>query len=265
MPTSTFIPEQLNSIDFLPSPTGSPVPDVFNLGLYFLGGSKSMWRRPIIDWNLYGAPLEGRPLNAADIITQADIIIDAQSITGGSGFASTVERITRTDWSEPEARWDRYRIGLNWTTAGGDVDAATPAAVPFVSPITVPAEFTIPDMLGFVEDAIANRAGVVRARLRKVDESVATSFFFTAIDIRLRVAYVSPEPRPMMLPARDRRGANGALVAQPSRPSQPSRPATPTRPHSTLHALPCSRAPSRLTASGTEWARRRAYTPHSTL
>lgn len=232
MPTSTFLPEQMNSIDYVPWPPGSAVPDVFNLGLYYLGGSKALQRRPLIDWNVYGPALSGRPLGSGDVLTSAEIILYPTSIVGASGFECRIERNTRADWIEGQANWQNYKTGNAWTTAGGDVDA-TPAPLLFNGPTVLFADMEIAGALDFVEDAIDNRGGVVRVRFRKSDEAVSTSHYWTAdsgatLGPRLRVAYATAEPRAVLRPDRVREaGLRGLGVTPPAAPARAARPARP--------------------------------------
>lgn len=208
---------------------------IWNLGVEFLGEAKAFVRRCLAAFDLHGAAASGRPLVANDVITAAELVLQCTSVVGATGWAASIERIARADWDYLTADWVRYRTGANWTAAGGDV-AAPPAAVGFTTP-ALTGEQTITGLAAFVTDAIANRGGIVRIRVRAVDEA-ATVAKWVAYDaslisstrVRLRVTYTAVDPGPVAAPEppvlRGARASSSDAASAPSRADRPESPAS---------------------------------------
>src|SRR5438552_1051009 len=71
-----------------------------------------------------------------------------------------LDRVTRADWDYLTATWNQYKAGSNWTSIGGDVDAAVPGELSYASPGAY-GPYAIPGLGPYVSDAIANRGGLV--------------------------------------------------------------------------------------------------------
>lgn len=227
MPQSIFAASGTQFIDAI-DPTFAP-PGIWNLGVVYLGGSKSAVRRCLGCFDVFGAAASGRPLTIADTLTSAELILETTSVAGPSAWPARIERITRADWDYTTANWNRYKTGSNWTTAGGDV-ATPPSALAFTSP-TAGGEFVIAGMLDFVTDAIANRGGHVLLRLKADDEQPAQSqwcAFVAALGAslgpRLRVTYTATEPTPIDQPHK-----TTIPIAEADRADRPSSPDKPAR------------------------------------
>ena len=84
--------------------------------------------------------------------------------TNGSGTAQTGYRITQAAWTETGVTWNKYDGTNAWTTAGGDY--STPS-VSYTGPTTT-GWFSISgsSFAAFLQDALDNRAGIVRLILR---------------------------------------------------------------------------------------------------
>ena len=197
MPQSTFAAEATQFIDG--ADTDYALPGVWNLGVDFVGTSKSMVRRCLAGFDVFGAAASGRPLRTDDTIAAAELVLEVIGFVGPSGWGATVERITRADWDYLAADWVRYRVGANWTTGGGDV-GTPPAAVGFASPSALGPQ-VVAGMAAFVTDAIASRAGKVRLRIKADDEVPAQSQWAayaaslsSSLRPRLRVTYSAAEP-----------------------------------------------------------------------
>ncbi|MBI5289079.1 MAG: hypothetical protein HY873_08915, partial [Chloroflexi bacterium] len=131
-----------------------------------------------------------------------ELLLDTITVAGPAGWSATIERISRGDWDYTAADWTRFKVGSNWTLAGGDV-ATPPAAVAFTSP-SLAGEQIIAGMAAYVTDAMANRGGRVLLRLKAVDEAPAQSQWVayqanleSPARPRLRVTYVAAEPAPI--------------------------------------------------------------------
>jgi hypothetical protein len=238
MPTSTFHIIGAQFIDAI-NPTFAPA-WLFDVGTAYIGPSKSFVRRGLARFDVFGLASEGRSLNAADVILDAELLLDAIGVVGAAGAPARVERISRGDWDYATANWNVYRTGASWTAGGGDV-ATPPPAVTFGTPGALGA-FVVGGMAAFVTDAVANRAGAVLLRMKLDGEAPPSSQWFSvnaaqthALRMRLRVTYQSAEPTPIAEPgtsvgsARPDGSASPSGIAAPARADAPSAPDTPRR------------------------------------
>ena len=227
MPQSTFLADATQFIDGV-NPTFAPA-GIWNLGVAYLGGSKSFVRRSLGSFNVFGAASPGRPLASSDTVTAAELVLQTASLIGPSGWPASIERITRADWDYGSSDWTHYKTGALWTVAGGDV-ATPPSPVGLLSPAG--GEQVIAGMLAFVTDAIANRGGRVIIRIKADDEAPSQSQW-CAYDAslssptrpRLRVTYTAADPTPIAHPTPPTiRGASAARPADANSATAPSRP-----------------------------------------
>lgn len=223
MPTATF---GANAGGWIEA-AGGGVSQAWEHGAYYLGGAKQFLRRPLVGFDLYAAPMDGRALTPADVILDAELLLYIGTIPGASGYPCTLARQTHPDWDYLTHSWTEYKTATAWTNAGGDT--ATPTLA-YDAPTVAPGEFAIPGCAPFVTDAIASRGGKVLLHSMNTDESPATTRFWTAVAAlnddrrpRLRVTYQSATPRPMEHPHGQALGATRpAPVARPARPALPN-------------------------------------------
>lgn len=233
MPQSIFAAEGTQFIDGV-SPAFAPAGQ-WNLGVLYLGASKSAARRCLGRFDLFGPTVSGRALLPGDVITDAELLLETTSVVGPGGWSARIERITRADWDFTTANWNRYKTGANWTAGGGDV-ATPPPAVTFASP-GVGGVFVIGGLAAFVADAITLRGGLALMRLKADDEQPAQSSMCTfdavltsALRPRLRVTYAATPPTPIDRLDASQAGIGGETPARPDAaalPDQPARPETP--------------------------------------
>jgi hypothetical protein len=130
-------------------------------GAFYAGGAKAVLCRTIANFDVSAI--------ASRTITAAKIIRTVWSRTG-SGEPATVYRCTRpSTWTEGGVTWKKYDGTNNWTTAGGDMDGATPTPVGYTLPGST-GEMEITGLAGFVTDAIASRGNIVSMIFRLDDE-----------------------------------------------------------------------------------------------
>ncbi len=205
----------------------------FNTTVIIIGGSKTVWQRGILNFDLSSFPGD-----VADF-TAAKLTVDLIGVQN-TGEQVDFERCTRpADWVESEVTWNEYSSGNSWTAAGGDktdVDRVT---------TTIPASTGIKGIPGFktlVEDAIDNRSDILSLIMRMDDESGSGSsrtFQVRSTEATagepptLEITYASPDtgrrsvPRSPFgetarsaRPAAPGRAFAGARTAQPSRPQR---------------------------------------------
>ena len=241
MPQSIFAANGTQLIDAI-DPTYAPS-GIWNLGVVYIGGSKSAVRRCLGRFDVFGAPASGRPLTIADTLIAAELILETTSVAGPSAWPARIERITRADWDYTTANWTRYKTGSNWTTAGGDV-GTPPSALAFTSP-TVGGEFVISGLLPYVTDAVISRGGHVLIRLKADDEQPAQSqwcafeaFLASSLRPRLRVTYEATDPTPIDHPGDvmvgKERGDAAGRAQQPASHAKPARADSPRHKAATL-------------------------------
>jgi len=131
----------------------------FDLGYYSKGTDNY---RVLLEFDITAIP-------AGSTIDSATLDLYCSQATGTADACSGY-RITRTNWVELEATWNKFSTaGGNWTTAGGDYDATTPTPFTFTLPTTTGAKSY--SCTAFVQDALDNRSGIVEILLRKNTES----------------------------------------------------------------------------------------------
>jgi hypothetical protein len=141
---------------------------IFNIGIIYVGGSKGIYRRAIIQYDLT-APFSGPPVEPDDEIFSAELAAHWHPPVGTTGHQVRADRITRTDWDYQTCTWNRYKTGSNWTTPGGDT-AAPDIDIAYLSP-AAEADQAIPGFEELVQDALDNRNSQLIFRLELVDEA----------------------------------------------------------------------------------------------
>lgn len=133
------------------------VPDM-QMGPQYLGETKQSLQRPIANFDL--TPI---PAGATLIAAKLQRWIKAYA---GIPFPATIYRCTRPDtWLEYASTWYKFDGVTLWTAEGGDYDSTTPAPVGFTED-TGSGLKEITGLLGFANDAILNRSGIVSVIMR---------------------------------------------------------------------------------------------------
>jgi hypothetical protein len=234
MAVSEFFAFGYNEMNF-PTPTSLRI-NQFGVGLLFIGGAKTLLLRTCCGFDVFGPAASGRALTPADVLVSAELVLDVDFITGTGGWAGSVERISRADWTYTECSWDNYKTASAWTSGGGDV-AAPPFGVGFNSPTALGA-YEIAGLSGHVADAIANRGArmLIRLKCNNEDDNGVDRLFGATDNIsnplrpRLRVTYEAQDPSD--IERADRSTMHGSAPAPASRPARlgaPARPAAPAR------------------------------------
>lgn len=186
----------IDSID----PTGN-YGGFYNLGLYYIpgGGGKGALRRCFQGYDVLGdAPASGGPVDLSVVPpVNAWLEADCLSLFGAGGHAGHIVRLLRLDWAYATCTWQLRATGLPWQVGGAegalDIDAVNPLTVGFTTP-TATGVFTWPGLLGFVQDAIALRGGLVLMRHRLDSEADnGIDRMMAAQSWRLCVEYVDPD------------------------------------------------------------------------
>ena len=173
--TSMWLISQNGNIDGISPALNEP--QACTIGIQMLGGSKTIQKRWIAEFDLMGAvgqPYLGRPLTAQDTIVSVELWGDVSGTTGTTGFGCTIDRITRSDWVYTQATWNIYKTANNWTAAGGDI--STPQAT-FTSPTATGDQLITDQLSGMVTDAIANRSGQCLFRIKATDEGATDHIY----------------------------------------------------------------------------------------
>jgi hypothetical protein len=135
------------------------------VGIEYQGGSKVSNRRFIAKFDV--SSLAGEQIDAAELHRKVTYVVSG-------GFAAHVGRCTRpATWTEVGVTWNKYNGVDAWTVAGGDIDGALDLAYIEAS---VTGEHVIYGLKALVDDALANRAGVVAVILRPDLASGYSSF-----------------------------------------------------------------------------------------
>ena len=186
---------------------------------------KSAWFRSIGNFDVSA-------LAGASILS-AKLVREVYSVSNG-GKEARVSRCTRpSQWTEGGVTWNMYDGVNNWTNVGGDLDdTGPPAAITYIEPF-VAGTHEVLGLKGFVEDALANRGGIVSIITRLLDEDpgVTTQYLWRSKEYgsnvwRLVVDYSTSEPRRSVQAGSL---ARGAPAARPGRPSGATRPTPPNR------------------------------------
>lgn len=169
----------------------------WNVGLLYVGGSKTALRRPLAMVDVSAAPDVGVSIPAGSTINSGYIELTVLTIFGTPTGAHTATRVSRDDWVAAEATWDIYKTANNWSTAGAahdpnDINATTPASVGFNGPSGTGA-FTISGLINHYTDARDNRSGRLHLRIRIDDEADdGVERFWTAGNEQFVVDYTAP-------------------------------------------------------------------------
>ncbi len=131
-------------------------------GVLYAGANKVQWRRGIGNFNV--SALVGA------VVLSAKLVREVTSVIGAGGVLARLSRCTRpADWVETQVTWNNYRNGSPWTNGGGDFDDATPPKIDYAEPSATGAH-EVPGLKPFVDDALANRGGLVSIITRLVGE-----------------------------------------------------------------------------------------------
>ena len=79
-------------------------------------------RRIILEFDISSLP-SGATINSATL----SLNYYAYDVTDPNGYTIWAYKLSRTDWVESEATWQRYKSGSNWTSGGGDYVTSSPA------------------------------------------------------------------------------------------------------------------------------------------
>lgn len=233
MVEQSFLPVRDSKIqgtpEFAKSFNYGSAPSLRHVVLYN-GGDKTTWERTIVDFDL--SALAGKQLVAAKLVRE---IVNLPS---ASGPAAKLSRCTRPGaWVESQVSWLNYKAGSAWTDEGGDFDdTGPPGALSYDEPTTT-GTHEIGGLLPFVEDALANRGGIVSliTRLADEDPGVDAGAAWQAKGQpnawQLAVEYGSPDPGRQSVPrsGTKRRGARPYAPATPRRALAPTSPRSPRR------------------------------------
>ncbi len=204
------------------------------LNIFYLGQTKTGWTRVVANFDVSAIP-------AGSVISSAKLVRYFNSTSPG-GNDEKISRCKRpADWVEGEVTWNDYKLSAPWTNGGGDYDDASPGVLIAALPSGSGSHETA-GLGPYVEDALANRGGVVSLHHRLAAEAPGASRYyiwrsseFGSDEWRLVVDYEPPaapsghesRPRPS--------GRSGARPAQPAggrraaNATRASRPATPHR------------------------------------
>jgi hypothetical protein len=193
------------------------------LGISYDGGVKSFWYRPIGNFDV--SALAEASLNSAKLVRE-------MSFATSGGVASKLSRCTRpAAWTEDGVTWNKYDGTNDWTAGGGDFDDTGPPAVIDYTEPSGAGTHELAGLLGFVQDALDNRNGIVSIIIRLADESPGVSQRFDwrskeyGSDIwRLVIDYTPPA-----VPNPGRRGIGPSPLARGAPDLRPVRAARPTR------------------------------------
>lgn len=160
--TLVTVPVQIdNSMDGVKKDINYGAAPALEIGPVFVN-SKSKLRRAIGNFDV--SDLQGLTINAA----QLERVYSGAS---GPAFAATIRRCTRpAQWTEDGCTWNKYDGVNDWTDPGGDVDNTTPTPIGYTEPTSYPYPFVTTGFKAFVEDALANRSGIVSLIIRADDE-----------------------------------------------------------------------------------------------
>jgi hypothetical protein len=197
-----------------------------SLGVAYFGGGKSEFYRAILDFDVSDL--------AGESIASARLERFVYDVVGEPGAGAQIVRCTRPGaWVDSEVTWNNYKTGSAWTTPGGDLSLVAPAPVAYTE-AGVTGWHAVTGLGAFVDDALANRGGIVSLVLRLADETPDASaeyvFFSTRSTLhqpRLVVEYGEAAPMPA-----GRRSESDVPERGGQRPAHAARPAHETRPAS---------------------------------
>jgi hypothetical protein len=138
------------------------------IGASYIGPAKTSLYRPIVNFDV--SAVAGVQVDAALLRRQI-------YVSGGASVNAFVSRCTRpATWTEAGVTWNKYD-GVNaWTAGGGDFDDMTPPKVTYLEAAGA-GVVEILGLKGHVDDALANRSGVVSLIMRLDDETPDVSNF----------------------------------------------------------------------------------------
>jgi hypothetical protein len=225
MPTATWLSSHNNSIDEVFST--SSIPQIV-VGILDSGSSKLGKRRALWGFDLTAAPDDGQRPEPGASLTAAALLLNINQIDGIGSVPGHAARITRDDWLT--SSWPQANATTAWTTPGGDYDALT--AVAFIGPAAL-GPYTMPGLLGIVEEAIANHGSQVSI-LAKIDGETGsfTTEFWADNTGPTRGALQLTFAAGDTVDERDRlsfAGVRPAFATRPAQAHQISRPARPAR------------------------------------
>lgn len=134
----------------------------------FIGDTKSSWERALLRFDL--SSLIGRSFSSAAL--RHDLI----AFDGSNTSLRLSRLVSPANWTENGVTWNNRNPGNPWANPGSDFDdTGPPASVDF----DCPSELGFHQhafMLPFVEDALANRSGILSFHIRLVDEDPPGDF-----------------------------------------------------------------------------------------
>ena len=162
MPEITYEPEDDASMSGINPDSNYGAGTSLWVGVAYFGGNKSDFFRAIMDFDVSDL--------AGETIVTARLERYVYDIIGEAGATAQIMRCTRPgDWVESQVTWNNYKTGSSWTAGGGDVDVSNPPPVSYAEASSA-GWHAISGLGGFVEDALANRGGIVSLIFRLADE-----------------------------------------------------------------------------------------------
>ena len=122
-----------------------------------------------VNRGMFNFPLDA--IASGAIINSAKLVIYV-SVGAAISVAASVNRMTRPEWVESTASWQRYNIDSDWTTAGGDFTGTD--AVPWTLP-TSTGFHEITGLEDLVVDGMNNRDDQLIILLKRTSEALSTS------------------------------------------------------------------------------------------
>lgn len=153
----------------MPSPSITPAADT-HIGDTVVNDTQNFGAAQtfFLGTSFFGIQFLWRALLRFDLTPYLDQTLTAASLTlkKGSGNVTnqtfTLHRLTQTAWTEMGATWLKRDGATNWTTPGGDFDAA-PAASVFM-PAAV--DLVFPNLIALCQDAINFRGGMLNLLIK---------------------------------------------------------------------------------------------------
>jgi hypothetical protein len=223
----TFIPTADAYMDGKHVDTNYPNTTI-NAGKHYTAGAKDLIGRGLIKFDVSALAGLYQSIDAA----QLELFVDFASAV----MAGHIHRVRRA-WTENGVTWNKWNGTDLWTAAGADDttndrDDTTPGTVAFNAG-SINNWQTISGMLGYVTDAITNRANIVNILLQgddETDDGINHYVFWrerehTNFEPVLRVTYT-----PIVVTEPARRASIRTQGGRPARPAAPDRPAAAARP-----------------------------------
>jgi hypothetical protein len=198
----------------------------------YLGGLKLSWNRAIANFDLN--VIDPKTINAASLHRYMFDIINP------GGVQAVLMRCTRPDeWTELGVTSKKYDGVGSWVTFGGDVDEVGPPAKLTYTEATATGWHSITGLKPLVEDALANRAGILSIITRLNDENplVNHQFAWRSREYGSNIWYLEVDYDPLEGGIEQRRATLQPIGAQrPRVPHRPSFGAPGARPRSPRRA-----------------------------